>query len=126
MIRENAHIPYPVAENSNVPLTLPGIQHSSPGPTTPALYPKITMIRENAHIPYPVAENSNVPLTLPSYGYCSPDQARAALSSVQGYDEWVHSIFWAASFSDTVNVSYPDSPGRIGCFLFTKEKSWKQ
>jgi len=61
-----------------------------------------------------------------AYGYCSPDQAHAALSSVQGYDEWVHSIFWAASFSDTENRSYPDSPGRIGCFLFTKEESWKQ
>jgi hypothetical protein len=60
-----------------------------------------------------------------AYGYCSPEQARAALFSLQGY-EWVHSIFWAASFTDTANASYPESPGRIGGFLFTKEESWRQ
>src|SRR5271157_5348607 len=60
-----------------------------------------------------------------AYGFCSPEQARAALLSLDGYG-WVHSIFWAASFSDTGNANYPGSPGRIGIFLFSKEESWGQ
>jgi hypothetical protein len=58
-----------------------------------------------------------------AYGFCSPTQAREALSSVQGYD-WLHSIFWTASFNDTQNLRFPDNPGRVGEFLATKEEAW--
>jgi hypothetical protein len=59
-----------------------------------------------------------------AYGYGTIETAARALSSVKGYD-WLHSIFWAASFSDRPNVMYPDSPGREGDFLYSKNRIWR-
>jgi hypothetical protein len=54
-----------------------------------------------------------------AYGYGDASDATRALSSVSGFD-WLHSIFWAASFSDRENGLYPKSPGRSGEFLYSK------
>jgi len=58
-----------------------------------------------------------------AYGYGSIETARSALFNVNGY-EWLHSIFWAASFSDKPNVMYPDSPGRSGGFIYSRCDGW--
>jgi hypothetical protein len=57
-----------------------------------------------------------------AYGFCETDDAKKALSLLQvtGY-EWLHSIFWVASFTNRQNELYPENPGRTGCFLFSKE-----
>ncbi|NTW70472.1 MAG: hypothetical protein HGB23_11645 [Chlorobiaceae bacterium] len=60
-----------------------------------------------------------------AYGYGSIETAKSALSNIKGY-EWLHSIFWTASFSDRPNVMYPDSPGRAGGFLYSKSEDWLQ
>jgi hypothetical protein len=60
-----------------------------------------------------------------AYEFSSVETAKRALSNVKGYD-WLHSIFWAASFSDRANVMYPDSPGRAGCFLYSMNEVWRQ
>ena len=60
-----------------------------------------------------------------AYGYGSLETAMRAALDVKGY-EWLHSIFWAASFSDRPNVMYPDSPGRAGCFLYSKSEGWRR
>jgi hypothetical protein len=60
-----------------------------------------------------------------AYGYGSIETARSAVLNVKNY-EWLHSIFWATSFSDRPNVMYPDSPGRDGCFLYSKCEGWRQ
>lgn len=60
-----------------------------------------------------------------AYGYSSSETAKSALSNIKGY-EWLHSIFWTASFSDRHNVIYPDSPGRVGSFLYSKCEDWRQ
>jgi hypothetical protein len=59
-----------------------------------------------------------------AYGYCEPELARSALLKIPGF-EWLHSVFWAASFSDVENANYSGAHGRLGCFLFTKEDSWR-
>jgi hypothetical protein len=58
-----------------------------------------------------------------AYGYGDVEQAREAFSKIEGYD-WLHSIYWAASFADKRNILHPDSPGRSGVFLFSKEQNW--
>ncbi len=58
-----------------------------------------------------------------AYGYGEPKDAAAAMQQVNGYD-WFHSIFWAASFSDRKNTTYPDEPGRDGLFLFSTNPAW--
>jgi hypothetical protein len=58
-----------------------------------------------------------------AYGYGSIETAKSALFNIKGY-EWLHSIFWAASFSDCSNVIYPDSPGRSGGFLYSIVDGW--
>jgi len=58
-----------------------------------------------------------------AYGYGDAEDARIALRKVQGYD-WFHSVFWAASFTDRTNELYPENPGRIGSFLYSKEDRW--
>jgi hypothetical protein len=59
-----------------------------------------------------------------AYGYAEIDDAREAFSSVERY-EWLHSIYWAASFSDRVNTLYPGCPGRGGGFIYTKDEAWR-
>jgi hypothetical protein len=58
-----------------------------------------------------------------AFGYADPQDAVAAIQQVYGYD-WFHSIFWAASFFDRKNISYPEEPGREGFFLFSCNPSW--
>lgn len=59
-----------------------------------------------------------------AYGYGDVEDMRKAFLNVQGY-EWLHSIFLAASFSNIPNKLYPDSPGRKGMFLYSKNKLWQ-
>lgn len=58
-----------------------------------------------------------------AYGYGDIEDLQKAFLNVQGY-EWLHSIFWAASFSNIPNTLYPDSPGRKGVFLYSKKEQW--
>lgn len=58
-----------------------------------------------------------------AYGYGEIEDAQQAFLDVQGY-EWLHSIFFAASFSDIPNKLYPDTPGRRGVFLYSKNEQW--
>jgi hypothetical protein len=60
-----------------------------------------------------------------AYGFGDLDAARQALSRLQGHEEWLHSIYWAASFMDRLNLLYPESPGRFGEFLYSKEEAWQ-
>lgn len=58
-----------------------------------------------------------------AFGYAEPQDAFAAMRHVDGYD-WFHSVFWAASFFDRRNNSYPEEPGRDGLFLFSINPNW--
>jgi len=60
-----------------------------------------------------------------AFGYASAEDAIAALERVNDYDRF-HSIFWAASFSDRRNTTYPDEPGRNGLFLFSSDPHWNR
>jgi hypothetical protein len=59
-----------------------------------------------------------------AYGYGDGEDARQALAKVQGY-EWFHSLFWVSSFSNRANTLYPNSPGRAGVFLYSKNGVWQ-
>jgi len=54
-----------------------------------------------------------------AYDYSNIEYIQEALSKVQDYD-WLHSIFIALSSSDTLNKLYPNSPGRKGVFLYSR------
>ena len=58
-----------------------------------------------------------------AYGFGEIQDDRDAMKDIDGY-EWLHSIFWASSFTDRPNELFPNEPGREGVFLYTKEKSW--
>jgi len=58
-----------------------------------------------------------------AYAYGDAEDAKIALRKVIGYG-WFHSIFWAASFRDRLNASYPEAPGRKGSFLYSKDARW--
>jgi len=58
-----------------------------------------------------------------AYAFCDTEDAQAALLNVKGYD-WFHSIFWAASFTNRKNEEFPQSPGRDGKFLYSREQRW--
>jgi hypothetical protein len=55
-----------------------------------------------------------------AYNFGDAEDARIALQRVHGYD-WFHSILWAG-----VDWLNPDTPDRIGFFLYTKEDRWKR
>jgi len=65
-----------------------------------------------------------------AHAFGDSEDAEMALQKVHGYD-WFHSIFWAkvgwrgAGGKDAPNELYPDQPGRMGFFLYTKEERWK-
>ncbi len=59
-----------------------------------------------------------------AYGYGDIADAARALSRIKDYD-WLHSIYWSASFSNCPNVMYPESPGRAGGFLYSKNEIWR-
>ncbi len=59
-----------------------------------------------------------------AHGFGDPEDAKLALQTVHGYD-WFHSVFWAASSTYRPNELYPEEPGRMGSFLYTKEDRWK-
>lgn len=58
------------------------------------------------------------------YGFGDAEDAQTALRKVHGHD-WFHSVFWAASFTNRPNGLYPNEPGRMGSFLYTKEARWE-
>jgi len=60
-----------------------------------------------------------------AFGYAEPIDAFTAMEKVSDYD-WFHSIFWAASFFDRENMSFPEEPGREGLFLFSHIPSWNR
>lgn len=60
-----------------------------------------------------------------AFVYASPKDALAALLQVTGHDAF-HSVFWAASFSDRENTTYPEEPGRDGVFLFSRNPRWSR
>ena len=60
-----------------------------------------------------------------AFAYSDPEDAIAAMQQVHGHD-WFHSIFWAASFSDRENTTYPQEPGRSGIFLFSNNPDWNK
>jgi len=60
-----------------------------------------------------------------AYGYGDIEEMQQAFLNVQGY-EWLHSIFIALSFSNVSNILYPNSPGRKGVFLYSKNKCGKK
>jgi len=60
-----------------------------------------------------------------AFGYAEPIDAFTAMEKVSDYD-WFHSIFWAASFFDRENRSFPEEPGREGLFLFSHIPSWNR
>lgn len=60
-----------------------------------------------------------------AFGYAEPNDAIVAMRQVNGYD-WFHSIFWAASFFDRRNTTYPEEPGREGFFLFSSNPGWSK
>lgn len=67
---------------------------------------------------------SNIVLLLyDAYGYATPEHARQAFSNVQGY-EWAHSVFLAVPSSGIANTLYPDTPGRTGIFLYSRNVNW--
>ena len=58
-----------------------------------------------------------------AYAHADGDDAAAAMNQVCGYD-WFHSVFWAASFADRKNTTYPEEPGREGLFLYSEKPEW--
>jgi len=58
-----------------------------------------------------------------AFAYAQPVDAVSAMRKVNGYD-WFHSIFWAASFFDRKNTTYPEEPGREGIFLYSSNPNW--
>jgi hypothetical protein len=59
-----------------------------------------------------------------AYGYSNVKDAKKAFSNIQGYD-WLHSVYLALPSTDIPNVIYPNSPGREGVFLYTRNKLWQ-
>ena len=80
---------------------------------------------EKKGVPHPI-----ILLLYDAYAFGDAEDAKIALQKVHGYD-WFHSIFWAEvgwrgpSGKDPPNELYPDKPGRIGFFLYTKEDRWR-
>jgi hypothetical protein len=58
-----------------------------------------------------------------AYGYSDIENIRKAFLKVHDY-EWLHSIFVALAHSNTSNILYPESPGRKGIFLYSKNGIW--
>lgn len=59
-----------------------------------------------------------------AYGFGDMDDAIEAFQQVRGFD-WFHSVYWAASFADRPNELFPGTPGRRGCFLYSKKAEWR-
>jgi len=68
-------------------------------------------------------DNQLILLLYDAYGFCGKQATREACQRVKGKEKF-HSIFWAASFSNKPNTLYPESPGRNGFFLFSKNSDW--
>jgi hypothetical protein len=58
-----------------------------------------------------------------AYLFCDIEDVKKAFLNVHYYD-WLHSIYFAASFSDTPNKLYPTKPGRKGVFLYSRNNQW--
>jgi hypothetical protein len=59
-----------------------------------------------------------------AYDYGDVEDVQKAFLNVQGYKS-LHSIFLATSFSDIPNRLYPDTPGRRGVFLYSRNEKWR-
>jgi len=59
-----------------------------------------------------------------AYHYGDVEDVQKAFLNVQGYES-LHSIFLATSFSDIPNKLYPDTPGRRGVFLYSRNGKWR-
>lgn len=59
-----------------------------------------------------------------AYGYSDIENMQKAFLNVQDYD-WLHSIFVALSSPSVSNILYPNSPGRRGVFLYSKNEQWQ-
>jgi len=59
-----------------------------------------------------------------AYNYSDVENIRKAFLNVQDYD-WLHSIFVALAYPDALNKLYPNSPGRKGAFLYSKNEHWQ-
>jgi hypothetical protein len=70
-----------------------------------------------------IAQGAALLLLYDAFAYAEPEDAQIALRQVIGY-EWFHSIYWAASFTDRRNATYPDEPGRDGLFLYSRNSNW--
>lgn len=79
-------------------------------------------IRKLSHRNLPMARTMLV--FYDAYGFAEPKHAARALQRVTGYAAF-HSIFWAASFSDRRNETYPEAPGRSGFFIYSSVPSWE-
>ncbi len=58
-----------------------------------------------------------------AYAFGELDDAEKALLKVTDY-EWLHSIFWVASFTDRPNEIYPGNPGRLGRFIYSRDNTF--
>lgn len=57
-------------------------------------------------------------------GFSDMQTAKEVFQHVKRFD-YFHSVYWAASFAARQNELYPGSPGRKGCFLYSKISEWK-
>lgn len=57
-------------------------------------------------------------------GYAEPRHAASALQRVEHHTAF-HSVFWAASFRNRENATYPAAPGRYGMFIYSAVPSWQ-
>lgn len=70
-----------------------------------------------------IEKHRSILLLYDAFGYAKTEHAVAAMKHVNDYD-WFHSIFWAASFANRENVTFPEEPGRKGHFLFSHNSQW--
>ena len=67
--------------------------------------------------------NQLILLLYDAYGFCGRQEVYEACQRVMGKEKF-HSIYWASSFANRPNILYPDSPGRNGFFIFSKNSEW--
>ena len=59
-----------------------------------------------------------------AYG-APPETVRKAMEQVNDY-EWLHSIFWVASFTDRADEFNPGRLARQGFFLYSQDPTWSR
>ena len=71
-----------------------------------------------------IAGSNAILLLYDAYAFGEIDDAFRAIQQVEG-STWFHSVFWAPSFEDRENSSFPDEPGRHGLFLRSIDPRWQ-